>query len=114
MAERLEWRTKSPGNDFLLQVGLFGDDANAVTKAWVADETVLVDFLNDMEELDSLTAGHEVSAEPRDPQQWGKLILTRAKDGGDVLAIDPEPYWDAIYYWFRKHGRDPHPMRRPG
>ena len=36
----------------------------------------------------------------------------RAQTGGDVLDIDPENYWDGIYYWFRSRGLDPHPWRR--
>src|SRR5215212_4956982 len=113
MTERIEWRTKSPGDDALLLVGPAGDNANAVLKAWAADASLIADFLNDMERIDTLATGREVPAEQRDPQKWGKLVLSRAHQGGDVLAIDPEPYWDAIYYYFRKHGVDPHPMRRP-
>jgi len=114
MTERIEWRTKSPGDDTLVLVGQLGDNANAVLKAWAADSSLIADFLNDMDALDTTAEGREVAAEQRDPQQWGKLVLSRAQEGGDVLAIDPEPYWDAIYYYFRKHGVDPHPMRRPG
>ena len=47
----------------------------------------------------------------RDPRHWGQLVLSRAQRGGDVLDIDPEIYWDGIYYWFRSQGRDPHPWR---
>jgi hypothetical protein len=114
MTERIEWRTKSPGDDALLLVGQLGETADAVLKAWGADAPMLADFLNDMERLDTSATGREVSVDQRDPQKWGKLVLSRAHEGGDILAIDPEPYWDAIYYWFRKHGIDPHPMRRPG
>ena len=48
----------------------------------------------------------------RDPRQWGELVLSRAEQGGDVLAIDPEIYWDKIFEWFRSHGKDPHPWHR--
>src|SRR5260370_7315568 len=65
-----------------------------------------------MSELDTAVVRLETDVDKRDPQQWGKLVLSRAQQGGDVLDIDPETYWDGLYYWFRSRGLDPHPWRR--
>lgn len=110
MAARIEWRSRGSGSDALLYVGEFGEDSNTVLRTWNADAVLLTDFLNDMASLDTSVSGLEVDADQRDPEQWGKLVLARAP-GGEILTIDPEPYWDGIYYWFRSHGADPHPWR---
>jgi len=110
MTERIEWRTRDKGDDALILVGQSGD-SEAVLKAWRADTPLLTDFLNDLEGPDSSAASIDVEGDRRNPQQWGTLVMSRARDGGDVLAIDPEPYWDGIYYWFRAHGLDPHRWR---
>ena len=110
MAARIEWRTKGGGDDALLFVGEFGEDSNTVLRTWSADPDVLADFLNDMEALDTQVARLEVDADQRDPEQWGKLVLVRLPTG-EVTHVDPEPYWDGIYYWFRSRGVDPHKWR---
>ena len=110
MTARIEWRTRGKGNDALLVVGEFGEDANTVLRMWGADSALLADFLNDMERLDTAVFDLEVDVTQREPQLWGKLVLARSQNG-DVLTIDPELYWDGIYYWFRSRGTDPHPWR---
>ncbi len=110
MAARIEWRTKGKGADALLFVGEFGEDDNTVLRTWDADVALLTDFLNDMAGLDTKVAGLEVDADQRDPEQWGRLVLSRAPSG-EVLDVNPEPYWDGIYYWFRSRGADPHKWR---
>ena len=110
MAARIEWRSRGGGNDALLYVGEFGEDDNTVLRQWDADPDVLTDFLNDMSGLDTTITGLEVDPEQRDPEQWGKLVLARLPSG-EVLHVDPEPYWDGIYYWFRSRGVDPHKWR---
>ncbi len=111
MVARIEWRTKGRGDDALIYVGEFGEDSNTVLRTWNADPDVLTDFLNDMTNLDTATvSGLEVDADQRDPEQWGKLVLTRLATG-EVVHVDPEPYWDGIYYWFRSRGVDPHRWR---
>ena len=109
--ERIEWRTKGKGDDVLLLVGDYGEAPNTVMKKWSADANLLSDFLNDMAEWQSAGARLETRVDERDPQHWGRLILSRAQRGGDVLEIEPDIYWDGIYYWFRSHGLDPHPWR---
>ncbi len=110
MAARIEWRTKGKGDDALLYVGEFGEDDNTVLRTWDADSVLLTDFLNDMVDLDMKVVGLEVDADQRDPEQWGSLVLSRAASG-EVLDVNPEPYWDGIYYWFRSRGIDPHKWR---
>ena len=112
MVARIEWRSRGSGSDALLYVGEFGEDDNTVLKTWSADAALLTDFLNDMAGLDTSVTRLEVDPDQRDPEQWGTLVLARAP-GGEVLAIDPEPYWDGIYHWFRSRGADPHPWRGP-
>src|SRR6266568_2752964 len=111
MSSRIEWRTRAKGDDALLFVGDYGEAPNTVIKTWPADAGLLADFLNDMEELDTSAVRLETEGDQRDPQQRGRLVLSRAQRGGDVLDIDPENYWDGIYYWFRSRGLDPHPWR---
>ncbi len=110
MAARIEWRTRGQGDDALLYVGEFGEDSNTVLRIWDADSALLTDFLNDMTGLDTKVAGLEVDADQRDPEHWGRLVLSRAPSG-EVLDVNPEPYWDGIYYWFRSRGVDPHKWR---
>ena len=110
MTARIEWRTRGAGDHALLFVGEFGEDSNTVLQTWGADPALLADFLNDMAALDTATGLLEVDVSQREPQQWGKLVLARSQSG-DVLTIDPERYWDGIYYWFRSRGTDPHPWR---
>ena len=112
MTARIEWRTRGKGDDALLLVGNYGEAPNTVMKTWAATTGLLTDFLNDMSGLETVTVRLETDVDKRDPQQWGKLVLSRAQLGGDVLDIDPEVYWDQIYYWFRSRGLDPHPWRR--
>jgi hypothetical protein len=112
MTQRIEWRTKGRGDDALLFVREFGEAGDTVVKSWDADSVRITDFLNQMSELDTTAANLETRIDERDPLQWGELVLSRAQPGGDVLDIDPEIYWDKIYYWFRSRGTDPHLSRR--
>jgi hypothetical protein len=110
MTARIEWRTRGKGKDALLYVGEYGEDENTVLRKWDANAPRLADFLNEMDELDTKVADLEVDVDERAPQGWGKLVLSRAaQGGGDILNIDPELYWDGIYFWFRSKGVDPHP-----
>ena len=111
MTARIEWRTRGKGDDALLLVGEYGEAPDTVMKTWPADASLLTDFLNDMSAWRSAGAQLETRVDERDPQQWGRLILSRAQRGGDVLEIEPDIYWDGIYYWFRSRGLDPHPWR---
>lgn len=112
MTARIEWRTKGRGDDALLFVNEYSEAGDTVIKTWNADANRIQDFLNQMESLDTANAGLESDINQRDPRQWGALVISRAQPGGDILDIDPEIYWDKIYYWFRAHGKDPHPQRR--
>jgi hypothetical protein len=111
MTSRIEWRTKGRGQDALLLIGDYGEAPDTVMKAWPAEPGVLTDFLNDMTGLETVAVRLETDVDQRDPEQWGKLVIARAQRGGDVLDIEPEAYWDGIYYWFRSRGMDPHPWR---
>lgn len=112
MTARIEWRTKGKGDDALLFVREFGEAGDTVLKTWDADRGRLADFLNEMVGLDTAIVSLETDVDQRDPLEWGELVLSRAQPGGDVLDIDPEIYWDKIYYWFRSRGIDPHPWSR--
>ncbi len=112
MTARIEWRTKGKGDDALLFVREYGEAGDTVLKAWDADRGRLTDFLNEMMGLDTAVYSLETDVDQRDPLRWGELVLSRAQPGGDVLDIDPEIYWDQIYYWFRSRGLDPHPWHR--
>lgn len=109
MSARIEWRHREKGDESVLLVGELDGAPYRVIKAWSASSGLIADLLNDMEHVGTGDNSLELKANQRDPQTWGKLVIARDQEGGDVLAIDPEPYWDGIYYWFRAHGSDPHP-----
>jgi hypothetical protein len=94
---RIEWRTRGNGQDALLLIGDYGEAANTVMKTWPVDAPLLTDFLNDMARLESATVPLETTVDERDPQHSGKLALTRAQHGSNILEIDPEVYWDGIF-----------------
>ena len=111
MTARIEWRHRSKGDESVLLVGESDGNPYRVLKAWPASTELLADLLNDMDHVGATSGALALSDTQLDPHEWGKLVLARAQDGGDVLAIDPELYWDGIYYYFRAHGQDAHPMR---
>ena len=111
MTARIEWRHRDKGDEAVLLIGEVEGNDNQVLKAWPADRTLITDLLNDMEHVGTTDGALNLDTNQRDPQSWGKLVIARDRESGDVLAIDPEPYWDGIYYWFRAHGLDPHPWR---
>lgn len=112
MTARIEWRTRGKGEDALLLVREYGEAGDTVMKSWSGNPQRIASFLNDMSAIDTSGEQLESDVDKRDPRHWGDLVLARARDGGDVLAIDPEIYWDQIYYWFRRRGVDPHPWHR--
>ena len=107
MALRIEWRSRTEGDDTILAVE---NGSDAVVKTWSADADLLTDFLNDMVGLDAKST-NGVDYSQRFPQEWGDLVMARS-DAGDVLWVDPQLYWEGIAHWFRSRGRDPHPARR--
>lgn len=110
MTARIEWRSNGGGEDSLLFVSEYGESENTALKTWEADADRLTDFLNEMTTLDTSFTGLETDVNHRDPEQYGKMVLARSREG-DILEIDPELYWDGIYKWFRVNGTDPHRMR---
>jgi len=109
MGLRIEWRSKTEGDDALLT---FEEESNTVLQAKPADPALLTDFLNDMETLDTKGLyGTKFSEE--NPERWGELVIARSEDG-DVLSVDPQLYWEGVAYWFRARGNDPHPWHGRG
>ena len=84
---------------------------NMVRQGLGADPEVLRDFLNNMADLDRWRSLHPVDNDKRNPGAWGELVMARAPTG-EVITMDPELFWEGIYFWFRSRGVDPHPMRR--
>jgi hypothetical protein len=109
MSDRIEWRTRGKGKDAIVYVGQFGEDENTVLRVWKANAKSVADFLNDMATFDTKVEGLEVPVDQRDPDDWGRVVLVRGPREGEVRFIEPDLYWDLIYYWFRSHGKDPHP-----
>ena len=58
-----------------------------------------------MGDLNTWRDGHSFDDDKRRPEAWGHLVIARA-NGGEVLTMDPERYWDGIYAWFRSRGVD--------
>jgi len=100
----VEWRLDD-GQEALLLV----DDIQACVLAYArAEEGLLKSFLAATARADAWrawTAWQPVAEERRDAKAWGELVLSRA-DGGEVLTISPELYWDGVYRWFRSRGVD--------
>lgn len=113
MALRLEWRSRTEGDDTILAVQV-EDGRPRVVKSWPADIDILTDLLNEMVGLDDKpgNGGNGMDYSQRSPQDWGNLVISRS-DEGDVLYIDPALYWEGIAFWFRSRGRDPHPYHAP-
>jgi hypothetical protein len=101
---RIEWRSRAEGDDALLALDEAGQ---SVVRVWVANPTLITDFLNDMLTIDTQNGRNGLDLGQRDPESWGRLVLARS-DSGDLLHVDPELYWDRIMYWFRSRGDDPH------
>ena len=108
MALRVEWRTRGETDDVILVVD---DDHDTVRQASEADPAMLRDFLNDMADMETWQKGPPVKDAKRNPEAWGELVMARAPTG-QVITMDPERFWDGIYYWFRSRGVDPHEVRR--
>jgi hypothetical protein len=107
MSQRIEWRRRSEGDDVLLAIE---DDTNTVVQSWQAEPGLLKDFLNDMDDIKA-RKGDRAEVVLVEPEDWGNLVLARSADG-DVVFVEPQLYWEGVAYWFRSHGRDPHPWRR--
>ena len=107
MEVRIEWRSKSEGDDALVAVE---EESDKVLETWDVNPELLADFLNDMEAIHPHARnGGDMSQ--RFPEEWGEFVIARS-ESGDVLGIDPQLYWEGIAYWFRSRGDDPHPWRR--
>lgn len=105
MALRVEWRSRDQTDDTLLIVDA---ERNTVQRALVADAALLAAFLTDMAGLDGPQGeGLAIGRDNLNPEAWGDLIIARAETQ-EVLDVDPEPYWEGIYRWFRSRGVDPH------
>ncbi len=104
---RIEWRYQDQ-QDTLLTVD---EDGRAALEVWDLDRALLADFLNLMTGLNDYGRQPIAADVPRDPQEWGQLVIARS-DAGDVFRVDPELYWDRVSHWFRAQGSDPNPWRR--
>lgn len=108
---RIEWRSRlkldgDPLNDALLAVN---EDDDTVVQVWPVEPDRLTDFLNDMTGF-RVEGGDASNGRPVNAGNWGELVLARS-DGGEVLGVDPELYWDGVAFWFRSRGEDPHRWR---
>ena len=105
MALRVEWRTQGETNDAIV---VLDPDQKTVHQAAEADPTLIRAFLTDeIAGINKTLEGKTVADGGRDPEAWGALVMARATTG-EVLDMDVERYWDAIYFWFRSRGIDPH------
>ena len=101
MALSAEWR-----NDGEIETVLIVDDEdNTVRQALVAGPAVLSDLLTNMGDLRRWRGDHPINDDMRSPEAWGDLVIARA-DTGEVITMEPDRFWDGIYYWFRSRGVD--------
>lgn len=101
MALQIEWRTR-PGADAVVVVD---SDRQSVCSALAADATVLSKMLTDPGPLAAWNGPRPLEAVDRVPSTWGRLVIARA-ESGEVVAMDPELFWNGIYEWFRSRGID--------
>lgn len=105
---RFEWRIGGDNTDALLTVD---DSDNTVVQVRGVTTGLLEDFLNEMDGLKEAPVSGPEAIDPKDPKEWGLLVIARSDDG-DILHIDPELYWNRVADWFRSRGSDPHPWHR--
>ena len=104
MTIRIEWRSRSEGDDVLIAVD---EVSNEVLRAWDAEPDLLTDFLNDMTELTSQS--QSLNDQPA-PQNWGdQLCLDLLR--GMFSASTPSSDWEGVSFWFRSRGAA-HPWQR--
>ena len=101
MALSAEWRTDGETETILI----VDDEDNTVRQALPAGPAVLSSLLTNIGDLSSWQGGSAIDDDKRSPDAWGDLIIARA-DTGEVITMEPERYWDGIYYWFRSRGVD--------
>ena len=101
MALNAEWRTDGESETILI----VEDEDNTVRQALAADPIVLSKMLTDMGDLSTWRGGHAIDNDQRSPEAWGDLVIARANTG-EVITMEPERFWDGIYYWFRSRGVD--------
>ncbi len=100
MSLTIEWRIR-PDSDTVLVVS----DNQAVEVAIRADAMVLSKMLTTPGDLSLWTGGKILEAVDRDPATWGELVISRS-EGGQILTMDPELFWNGVYEWFRARGID--------
>ena len=101
MALSAEWRADGEVETVLI----VDDEDNTVRRALAAGPRVLSNFLTDMGDLSTWQDGQPVDGDKNSPAAWGDLIISRASTG-EVITMDPERFWDGIYFWFRSRGVD--------
>ena len=108
MGVRIEWRSKSEGDDRIVAVE---DVSGNVIETWDVDPASLASYLNDMDGFETDMSRDKLPQDGQEPNDWGALVIARSENG-DVLQVDPEKYWGGIAYWFRSRGTAPHPYHR--
>ena len=101
MALSAEWRADGKVETVLI----VDDEDNTVRQALPASPAVLSNFLTNMGDLSTWRDGPSIDHDKRSPAAWGELVIARA-DTGEVITMDPERFWDGIYFWFRSRGVD--------
>ena len=95
-----QWRS-APRGDAILVV----DERQTVRAAMVADEALLRRFLTELGDLATWQGPKAPEGVDLLPEAWGEMVMVRAASG-EVLAMDPERFWDGIYQWYRSKGVD--------
>ena len=101
MALSAEWRNDGETETILI----VDDEDNTVCQALAADPAVLSNLLTNMGDLSTWQGGQTIEGDKRSPEAWGDLVISRANTG-EVITMEPERFWDGIYYWFRSRGVD--------
>lgn len=101
MTLRGEWRSNS-GSDVVLIVE---NETEAVREIIAATPGVLSKLLTLPGDFTDWQGRSGSNGEAHAPADWGKLVIARANTG-EIITMDPELFWEGVYFWFRSRGVD--------
>jgi hypothetical protein len=98
---RGEWRSNS-GSDVVLIVE---DETEHVREVIPATPGVLSKLLTLPGDFAYWQGRSASTIDESSPARWGKLVIARANTG-EIITMDPEAFWEGVYFWFRSRGVD--------
>ena len=100
----VEWRFHQDADTILLVDG--GSQVESIVAA--PDGAALKAYLavtGNLARWQQLMDWRPTDGNSREPNTWGELVLSRA-EGGEIIFLDPELFWERVYSLFRSRGVD--------